>query len=287
MYLYKVWRHFSHIIYDPKAVAREILGRIRLLAVPATGQVVMNMHGVRFVADLGQDRTFRRMYAGCYQPAILGALQRYLRPGDVFFDIGANVGFISAQAAGLVGREGAVHAFEPVPKYFVKLQSVSVNNPEYRILANQAACGDREGSIEVAVDKDNMGGSSAVPNRVAHIEQRVQVPLISLDRYILDHGLSTITMIKIDVEGFEFFVLSGLRQTLSPNRPGVRPVILCEIVPSAYERERLGFGIQRLQELLQEIAYVPCRLSPVRIGVDLERSGPSAFDVLLLPLKMI
>jgi FkbM family methyltransferase len=121
------------------------------------------------------------MFAGCYQPEIIGAMERYLCPGDVFLDVGANVGFLTAWAAGLVAREGEVHSFEPVPKYFAKLQTVVAANPEYKLFVNQAACGDTEGTIEIAVDADNMGGSSAVPNRVQHVETRVQVPLLQLD----------------------------------------------------------------------------------------------------------
>lgn len=286
MFLSRVLRHFSQMIYDPNAVAREIIGRLRLLTVPTSGKVIMNMNGVRFVADFGHDRTFRRMYAGCYQPEILNVLKKYLRPGDIFFDIGANVGFIAAWAAGLIVG-GEVHAFEPVPKYFAKLQNLAEDNPKYRIITNQVACGDKEGVVEIAIDNDNLGGSSAVPNRVVNVEQRIQVPLVSLDEYIHAHCISTIRMIKIDVEGFEFSVLSGLKQTLNPNRPGARPIIICEIAPSVYERKKLGFGIERLHGLFSELAYVPYHLSPLRIGVNIARSGQSVFDVLLFPKEMV
>jgi hypothetical protein len=89
-------------------------------------------------------------------------------------------------------------------------------------------------------------------------------------------------MIKIDDEGFEFFVLNGLRSTLRT----LRPIIVCEIVPPAYSTERLGFGLCRLQTLLQEISYEPFHLSPFRVRCDLARIGLAVTDMLLLPKEL-
>ena len=63
-----------------------------------------------------------------------------------FIDVGANVGYIASYGAALVGNSGEVHAFEPVPRYFERLESVSADHPHF--MAIQAACGDTEGKFD-------------------------------------------------------------------------------------------------------------------------------------------
>ena len=56
--------------------------------------------------------------------------RRHVRPGALFLDVGANLGYWSAFAAMLVGREGEVHAFEPVPAFFASLERLKHNSME-------------------------------------------------------------------------------------------------------------------------------------------------------------
>src|SRR5580692_3629744 len=79
---------------------------------------VRRINNILFEYDLGDYRGTAPMYFGSYAPLVINAMKRYLRPGDTFFDVGANIGYLSAIAAGLVGRNGQVHSFEPVPVYF-------------------------------------------------------------------------------------------------------------------------------------------------------------------------
>lgn|SRR6185437_12503243 len=60
-------------------------------------------------------RIERWMWIGAYEPRLVGLLKCILKPGMVFLDLGANIGFFSAIAAGLVGNLGHVYAFEPNP----------------------------------------------------------------------------------------------------------------------------------------------------------------------------
>ena len=62
---------------------------------------------------------------------------KYLKEGDTFIDIGANVGYISVFAMGLVGKTGSVHSFEPVPQYFNRLKIIKEDNPGYNFYLNE------------------------------------------------------------------------------------------------------------------------------------------------------
>ena len=102
-------------------------------------RVRKHIGGVVFEVDIEPDLTGVAMYLGLYEPATARTMTRFLRPGDTFVDIGANIGYLSAVGANLVGRWGQVHCFEPVPRYFQRLQRLAETNPEYAIYPHQAA----------------------------------------------------------------------------------------------------------------------------------------------------
>jgi len=71
------------------------------------------INGVWFRFDFDLDPRIKKMYLGEYETETVETMKKLLRQGDVFIDVGANIGFLSAVAAGLVG--GQIHSFEPVP----------------------------------------------------------------------------------------------------------------------------------------------------------------------------
>jgi len=192
------------------------------------------------------------MYFGSYAMALIDLMQRFLRPGDTFLDVGANVGYLSAVGAGLVGKSGQVHSFEPIPTYFRRLQRLAELNPEYSIVANPCAAGDKEGTAQADVSAEP-GQSSLVPNftRKELLKDRVDVPVIRLDDYIENQRLTNITLIKIDTEGFEFPVLLGLKRFFE--RSERLPAILCEIDPQAFAP--LGYKPADLPEYMTRFGY--------------------------------
>ena len=66
-------------------------------------------------------------------------MEKYLSYGDTFIDIGANIGYLSMIGANIVGKDGAVHAFEPVPHYFKILEKLAKMNSGYKIIVNPIA----------------------------------------------------------------------------------------------------------------------------------------------------
>ncbi len=96
-----------------------------------SGEISLN--GVQFYFDPALYPASQAMYYQVYQYNITSILKKFLREGDIFIDIGANIGYMAAYALGLVGKTGEVHAFEPVPKYFAKLLNIKQFNPSYHL----------------------------------------------------------------------------------------------------------------------------------------------------------
>ncbi len=182
------------------------------------------------------DREYRGtapMYYGSYALPLLDAMRRYLKAGDTFIDVGANIGYISAVAADIVGTPGQVHAFEPVGRYFERLSELARANPAHTIVANRCAAGATPGAGTIAVTHEP-GQNTMVPGykRDGEVEHVEVVRVVRLDQYFSENQLHRVAMIKIDAEGFELPILKGLSAHLE--RCINLPVIACEIAPKAF-----------------------------------------------------
>jgi len=242
---------------------------------------VQNIRGVRFECDFALDPRVGDMYFSAYEPDEVAVLERYLKPGDVFVDVGANIGYLTAVGASLVGTRGEVHSFEPVPAYFARLQALCEANPEYSIRANAIALGENAGSAEIAQSgTGNIGWNSMVPGMLAgDSHARHTVPVQRLDAYLAERGVSRVALIKVDAEGFELPVLRGASRFLDETTASLPP-ILCEVAPGAYPL--LGAKVTDLFEFLARYGYIALDVEshgrPVR-GETLE----TTLNVLFLP----
>jgi len=136
--------------------------RCKYAKVPA-GQAVKEIRGVKYLCDLSLGKMVKRRYCESYEIEVIRIMKKYLKEGGVFIDVGANVGYISAIGAGLVGKTGQVHSFEPVPEFFKYLQTISEMNQEYKIVPNNFALGKKAGQCQISTNAGNIGGHSIIP----------------------------------------------------------------------------------------------------------------------------
>ena len=228
--------------HRPMTVARILPRRLREAAMPApTGLATARFGTVRLELDMSLHVLMRKFYFRTHEIFLESVLSRFLRPGAIFIDVGANVGYWSAFAADRVGSEGEIHSFEPVPYNFARLRRLVELNPHRRIRANLAACGEQAGTMPMAVVPPtaenfgdfakNTGSNSLLPGFLQYASgtERIEVAVTTLDDYVERSGidLARVGLIKIDVEGFEYFCLKGMDRILS--KPAPKVPILCEI----------------------------------------------------------
>jgi FkbM family methyltransferase len=192
---------------------------------------------------------------GAYEPGIAGVLAAVLRPGDLFFDVGANIGHHSLVAA---SRGATVHAFEPVPRLAERLgENFRFNGIQDRLVLNVAAVGAEPGTaILYEADRPDDGSHSIIPGVPAASHRPHQVKVVTLDAYAARVG-SRPALIKVDVEGYEARVLDGATGLL---RGTPRPFVVLETGDRLADQigesarsvlgrlEAMGYQLYRLEE---------------------------------------
>ena len=179
-------------------------------------------------------------------------IKEHLPLGGTFVDVGANVGYFSILAAGLVGNRGKVYSFEPNPKLRDDfMRSVALNSFQDRIQLTEIALSneDLEGvDFFVSLAGSNTGLSTLTPYEghlatgALSLTHKITVPARRFDSWVKEVGLTHIDILKIDVEGAEELVLAGMEDAFAIVRP---PYIICETNLKGPVSERLStFGYQ-------------------------------------------
>lgn len=144
-----------------------------------------------------------------------------LRPGDIFFDVGAHFGYYSLLASWLVGEHGKVVAFEPTPSSRTVLQTNASGHPNISIepVAAWSSSGEAEfADFGVQYSAFNSFFEPRLGDSEAPPAARIRVTHISLDEHVSRTGL-TPDVIKIDAESSELEILRGMTRTLAETRP--------------------------------------------------------------------
>ena len=230
------------------------------------------IHGCRrysdgFVMDLNVAQKTQRSlaYLSHYEEPVTSFFRKALSPGDVFIDVGANVGYYTLLAASHVGREGRVISFEPEEENMLLLKENVRINAYSTVTAQQVALSDTPGELLLYLNPFNEGGHSLKAFEHYHDSGEVwssltvrrkfpgkklekRVPVTTLDRYLSQNKLEgKVGYIKIDVEHLELQVLSGMAGELTRNK---KLMIVCEV----------NFSPDEIRAFLGRYGFMPYQL---------------------------
>ena len=191
---------------------RRIVGRRQ----PA--RIVGTVSGFRMMAEPPDLIQTTILFTGTWEPGLARHIASSLRQGDVFVDIGANVGHHTLVAAKAVGASGRVFAFEASPFIHTKLShNISLNGFD-NVVALQAAVANGPGKLNLwQAPAHNLGHSTTLATMASdeHMALEAVVDADSLDRLVPHDKLFAARLIKIDVEGAERHVLEPLGSMMS------------------------------------------------------------------------
>ncbi|MCC6723564.1 MAG: FkbM family methyltransferase [Saprospiraceae bacterium] len=225
-------KNFSFIFKHPinrgkpfKTLKRILAWQIgsRLLPYP----IVFNYaNDARIVVKRSKTGSTGAYYMGLHDFPEMSFLMHYLRPGEVFMDIGSNVGSYAILAGSVAKAQ--CYAIEPIPSTHAELmENIKLNNLEEMVHAVNIGIGRSEGVLRFTSDSDTV--NHIVPQDDTSTKNTVSVNVESLDYFVEKENIAPAFM-KIDVEGFESDVVAGGLKTLA--NPNLRGVVM----------ELIGFG---------------------------------------------
>jgi FkbM family methyltransferase len=229
----------------PTRVARAIF--YRLPAMFWRFDTIVNHKGVRLNVWTGENIGRKLFFLDDFEGEQIDIFTNLVDSDTVFFDVGANIGIYSLMA----GKKGAkVYAFEPSPEVLPYLEK-NIELNKFDITLVKEAVGDKVGQIPFYVStKENMGVGRIMEygRRTEKEKPPVMVSMNALDYYV-GQCLAP-TLIKMDIEGAEWFAIQGGEQTFSRDDA---PVLMIEFHPG--EIKHLGGDSEELMKKLRSYGY--------------------------------
>jgi FkbM family methyltransferase len=229
----KVW--LAGVAYKFIAVARSAAGK--------DSHVNVRRQGLRWNLDLREGIDFSIYLLGAFEPGTQKTLSKLIKPGDIVFDIGANIGAHTLGMARSVGPSGKVYAFEPADFAFAKLRQNFSLNPELesRLHAHQVFLGApiaESTPMQVYASWPLRHDRTVHPKHRGRLVSAAQASADTLDSFVERYKIDRVDLIKMDVDGCELPVLQGGLQTIQR----FHPILVMEMSPYVHAEHNYNFG---------------------------------------------
>ncbi|MFY2824719.1 FkbM family methyltransferase [Ruegeria sp. MALMAid1280] len=251
-----------------------MLTQARKMFYRARGYYAGNLNGEPFRLDPYHSKFWRKASVGAWEPETFAVLDKYLAPDSDYLDIGAWIG-----PTVLYGARRARHVwcFEPDPTAFRHLAWNLDLNDIRNVSAFGVALSDQFGVARMASVRGEPGDStSSLLHDGAHGSDALTV---AWDQFEAVNNLSGVSLVKMDIEGAEFFVLPTLLPFLQKHRPAL---LLSLHSPLLTEADRL----QKTEKLIKQLGFysniLDERAQPVETTHLLSQNGLMKYQTLLL-----
>ncbi|MEW5676306.1 FkbM family methyltransferase [Flavobacterium enshiense] len=192
----------------------------------------------------------RFIYKGNFEEQELKCMLSNINEGDTFIDIGANIGLFSLLAAEKVGASGKVISFEPFPNTFKRLTDNIELNKLKNIDARNIGLSDKEDSLTFYYSDTGFDAwNSFAPTNDKRLRKEISIGVSTLDNELESVDKSKVKFVKIDVEGWEKFVIQGGKQFFSE----YSPIVMVEFTEE--NTLNAGYFVNEIFGLLENLGY--------------------------------
>ena len=211
---------------------------------------VMETPTGRFYIDPASNFGYALLSEKAYEPELAHAVKTLLREGDVFLDLGANEGYFSVLAAAHVGKSGIVLSVEPQSRLQPVIFRNLSENKASQVRVFQCAVSDSNGFAELSLPPDMNTGHGALFQKTRYRNPTEIVPQYTLSNFLGLLNIPRLTLMKIDIEGFEYEAILGSRDVFE--RGWITHIAL-ELHPSLLKRR--GKNEQDILDFLTDCGY--------------------------------
>jgi FkbM family methyltransferase len=182
--------------------------------------VIETAHGAKLRMDMSNLEVYAPIYNanGIWEPYVAGTCIRMLRPGEVFFDIGANAGMVTLETRAVLGDSISIFSFEPQPTLAESLRRSLAINGYANVKVTECLLGDEEGSAELYLTSHAIH-ASMIP-REGHF-QKISLPIHRIDSLVESGQCATPDLVKVDTEGAEQKIFRGMAGTIRRAAPSL------------------------------------------------------------------
>jgi FkbM family methyltransferase len=201
--------------------------------------------------NLYSDSVLSKIIYDGFEEEELSFVKEVLTDGDIFIDIGANVGLFSLIASDCIGATGSIISFEPSPVTFNRLQeNITLNAIENSDLRN-IGLSNQSGETNFYISDNGYDAwDSFAPSQDNKLQKTISVAVSSLDKELQQVDKSRIKLVKIDVEGWEKYVIMG-GENLFRN---YAPIVMVEFTEE--NTFNAGYAIHEIYDLMVDYGYV-------------------------------
>lgn len=224
---------------------------------------------------------------GFFEPNEILLLDRLLRPGMSFVDVGANLGMYTLFAAKKVGEKGAVLAIEPSSREFQKLRANVELNRLSRVRLLQMGVSDHPRDAELLIADEEHSGHNSLGGfcYATRLDRTETIRVERLDDILQRNRFPKVDILKMDIEGGELFALRGMVRTLET----FHPLLLLEMSDPAAALQ--GSSSVQVWDFLSALGYrfhafdadtglpVPAVLKDSFVGENLIAVHPTREDL--------
>lgn len=200
---------------------------------------------------LYRDSILSKIIYDGFEKEELSFVKETLTEGDIFIDIGANVGLFSLTASDCIGTTGSIISFEPSPITFERLmENISLNAIRNIDLRN-IGLSNQSGELNFYVSDNGYDAwDSFAPGQDNKLQKVIVVSVSTLDQELEQVDKSRIKLIKIDVEGWEKYVLIGGKNLFT----NYAPIVMVEFTEE--NTFNAGYAIHEIYDLMVDYGYV-------------------------------
>lgn len=177
-----------------------------------------DLAGYSILLDMQIDKDY---WLGTYEPELQETVRKLVKPGEVIYDVGANIGYISLLLAKAAGETGRVYAFEALPENADRWRrNIELNGKEPRLRLIPKAVTGAAGPVTFLVHASGgMGKVAGSGGRPDQYRAEIVVEGVSLDEFVYGQGNPAPQVIKMDIEGGEVLALPGMARLLAEAQP--------------------------------------------------------------------